>query len=360
VRVDESILTGESVAVDKGEGDRLYSGTFIVEGEGLAVVEATAGATRLASLAALTTRVRRHVTPLAREIRRLVRTTTFIAVGVGLVFVIASTALGFDIESGLVFGIGVIVALVPEALLPTVTLSLAIGAQRMATHHALIRRLEAVETLGSTTFLCTDKTGTLTQNRMAVVEVWTPRGSATVSGIGYEPEGEVSVPSDEVEALVTDVAIAARRCSTGRAVLEGSAWTAVGDPMEAALDVLARRVGVAIDDVVAADPELARFPFDARRRRMSVVTKDGVFVKGAPDAVFPVCVNATQDAFRAVEALSTRGLRVLAVAVRHVRPGDVSEAISVERDLELAGLIGLEDPRDHPPPALSRRAARPG
>jgi magnesium-transporting ATPase (P-type) len=181
----------------------------------------------------------------------------------------------------------------------------------MATHHALIRRLEAVETLGSTTFLCTDKTGTLTQNRMAVVEVWTPRGSATVSGIGYEPEGEVSVPSDEVEALVTDVAIAARRCSTGRAVLEGSAWTAVGDPMEAALDVLARRVGVAIDDVVAADPELARFPFDARRRRMSVVTKDGVFVKGAPDAVFPVCVNATQDAFRAVEALSTRGLRVL-------------------------------------------------
>ena len=123
------------------------------------------------------------------------------------------------------------VALVPEALLPTVTLSLAIGAQRMAAHHALIRRLEAVETLGSTTFLCTDKTGTLTQNRMAVVEVWTPLGTATITGIGYEPEGEVSAPSPDVEAWVRDVAVAARRCSTGQAVLEGSAWVAVGDPM---------------------------------------------------------------------------------------------------------------------------------
>jgi calcium-translocating P-type ATPase len=344
VKVDESILTGESVPVDKGEGAPLYSGTFIVEGEGLAEIDATAGNTRLASVAALTTQVRRHVTPLAREIRRLVRTTTFIAVGVGLVFVMASTALGFDLESGLVFGIGVMVALVPEALLPTVTLSLAVGAQRMAAHHALIRRLEAVETLGSTTFLCTDKTGTLTQNRMAVVEVWTPHGSATISGIGYEPQGEVSTPSTEVEALIKDLAIAARRCSTGRAVLDGSAWIAVGDPMEAALDAFSRRVGVKIEDEVAADPEIARFPFDARRRRMSVMTKQATYVKGAPDAVFPVCINASQDEFRAVEALSSRGLRVLAVAVAHAPDSSATDAISVERDLELAGLIGLEDP----------------
>jgi magnesium-transporting ATPase (P-type) len=168
-------MTGESASVDKGPGDDLYSGTFVVEGEGLAVVSTTGAATRLASVAALTTAVRRHTTPLARELRRLVRTTTFIAVGAGLAFVLASTALGVDIESGLVFGIGVMVALVPEALLPTVTLSLAIGAQRMSEKKALVRRLEAVETLGSTTFLCTDKTGTLTQDKIFLerrTDVW--------------------------------------------------------------------------------------------------------------------------------------------------------------------------------------------
>ncbi len=357
LRIDESILTGESVAVDKGRGDVIYSGTFVVEGEGMAVIDATAAATRLASVAALTTQVRRHVTPLAREIRRLVRTTTFIAVGVGVAFIVASAALGFDLQSGLVFGIGVMVALVPEALLPTVTLSLAIGAQRMAAHHALIRRLEAVETLGSTTFLCTDKTGTLTQNRMAVVEVWTPLGTATITGIGYEPEGEVSAPSPDVEAWVRDVAVAARRCSTGQAVLEGSAWVAVGDPMEAAIDAFARRAGAAVDEEMTLDPETSRFPFDARRRRMSVITAKRVYVKGAPDAVFPVCVNASQVAFRAVEAMSSRGLRVLAVAIGEVPAESGSEASSVERDLELAGLIGLEDP-PRPSAAASVAACR--
>jgi magnesium-transporting ATPase (P-type) len=357
LKIDESILTGESVPVDKGVGDALYSGTFIVEGEGLAIVDATAGATRLASVAALTTQVRRHVTPLAREIRRLVRTTTFIAVGVGLAFLVASTALGFDLESGLVFGIGVMVALVPEALLPTVTLSLAIGAQRMAAHHALIRRLEAVETLGSTTFLCTDKTGTLTQNRMAVVQVWTPQGTATITGVGYEPEGEVVAPTAEIAVVIRDVALAARRCSTGRAVRDGQEWVAVGDPMEAALDTFARRVGVATEKEETTNPELARFPFDARRRRMSVVTSKGTYLKGAPDAVFPVCVNATQDAFRAVEALSSRGLRVLAVAVGKAAGLANPSVTSVERGLELVGLIGLEDP-PRPSAASSVAACR--
>jgi magnesium-transporting ATPase (P-type) len=344
LKVDESIMTGESASVDKGPGDDLYSGTFVVEGEGLAVVSTTGAATRLASVAALTTAVRRHTTPLARELRRLVRTTTFIAVGAGLAFVLASTALGVDIESGLVFGIGVMVALVPEALLPTVTLSLAIGAQRMSEKKALVRRLEAVETLGSTTFLCTDKTGTLTQNRMAVVEVWTPRGSATITGTGYEPDAEVDIPSPEVANEIREIAVAARRCSNGRAILNGSDWVAVGDPMEAALDVFARRVGVSIEDEVAGDPELARFPFDARRRRMSVLTARRIYVKGAPDALFPVCSNASQAAFQAVEDLSSRGLRVLAVALGRAPTEPAPDAQAVERDLELLGLVGLEDP----------------
>lgn len=344
LKIDESVLTGESLPLDKSSGDTLYSGTFVVEGEGLAVVTETGSATRLASVAALTTAVHRHATPLANEIRRLVRTTAFIAIGVGVAFIATSTVLGIDVESGLVLGIGVMVALVPEALLPTVTLSLAIGAQRMAAQHALVRRLEAVETLGSTTFLCTDKTGTLTQNRMAVVKVWTPGGTATISGSGYEPVAEVTVSSTQAERMVRATAVAALRCSTGRVVREGPNWVGVGDPMEAALDVFARRVGVTIEEESAANPEVARFPFDARRRRMSVLTTNGAYVKGAPDTIFPVCVNATQAAFQAVEDLSSSGLRVLAVAVGRVADGTTFDAATVEQELQLVGLVGLEDP----------------
>jgi magnesium-transporting ATPase (P-type) len=343
LKVDESILTGESIAVDKLVGDTLYSGTFVVGGEARAVVDATGSGTRLASVAALTTRVRRPVTPLALELRRLVRTTTYIAVGVGLTAMAASVIVGVELQSGLIFGIGVMVALVPEALLPTVTLSLAIGAQRMAGHHALVRRLEAVGTLGSTTFLCTDKTGTLTQNRMSVVEVWTPDGSATVEGTGYDPEGLVEAPSQRVHALLQEIALAACRCSTGRAVLENGVWEASGDPMEAALDAFAHRAGMSVERAVIEDPEVARYPFDSQRRRMSVMTATRLYVKGAPDAVFPVCSNASQAAFRAVQDLTSRGLRVLAVAAgTSGRPEP--DPMIVEHDLRLLGLIGLEDP----------------
>jgi len=357
VKVDESILTGESVPVDKEIDDALFSGTFVVEGEGLAMVAATGSATRLASVAALTTQVQRPITPLAVQLRQLVRTIAFITVGVGLVFFAVSLALGVSARSGFIFGVGVMVALVPEALLPTVTLSLAIGAQRMARHHALVRRLEAVETLGSTTFICTDKTGTITQNRMAVVKIWTPSGTVTIDGVGYEPEGQVESPSPHVLAKVAEVARAARRCSTGRAVFEESTWVAVGDPMEAALDAFSRRVGVDVDADEAADPDRRRHPFDARRRRMSVLTSSHLYVKGAPDAVFPVCSNASQEAFQALQDLTRSGLRVLAVAARGAVEEIPSDADSAERGLTLWGLIGLEDP-PRPGAAASIAACR--
>ncbi|HSK84761.1 MAG TPA: HAD-IC family P-type ATPase, partial [Rubrobacter sp.] len=230
---------------------------------------------------------------------------------------------------------------VPEGLLPTVTLSLAMGAQRMAARHALVRRLDSVETLGSTTFICTDKTGTLTRNEMSVVEAWTPAGRARISGTGYEPTGRVEAGEEAIPLLRT-LARAAVRCSTGRVAQKEGRWIARGDPMEAALEVFARRLGIDVEADEASAPVTKRFPFDPRRRRMSVVVGDRLFVKGAPDSVCPRC-QQTKGAQEVLQSMTERGLRVLAVASRAAR-GSASEAEAAETELELLGLVGLEDP----------------
>ncbi|HEY8340868.1 MAG TPA: cation-transporting P-type ATPase, partial [Egibacteraceae bacterium] len=339
--VDASVLTGESEPVHPEVGEAVPAGAFVVEGEALARVTATGADTRLAAIAALTRAGAPPPTPLALALRRLVRTIAVIALSVGAVFFVVGALVGTPPAEGFIFAIGVTVALVPEALLPTVTLSLAVGAQRMARRHALVRHLESVETLGSTTIVCSDKTGTLTRNEMAVVAAWTPAGEAVVVGEGYEPEGRVEA-SPEVVALLRDAAVAAVRCSTGRAVAEEGRWVAQGDPMEAALDVLARRVVADVAGDVLRDREVRRFPFDPRRRRMSVVTETRVLVKGAPDALLPRCRPAP-GADAALEDLTARGLRVLAVAVRDC-PSPPATADEAERDLRLLALLGLEDP----------------
>ncbi len=282
--VDTSLLTGESAPVAVGVDVPLFAGTFVVEGDGAAIVTATGARTRLAGIASLTRAGHRPEGPLAIELRRVVRTIATIAVSVGTAFFALALALGTEPSDGFVFAIGVTVALVPEGLLPTVTLSLAIGAQRMAGRHALVRRLESVETLGSTTVICTDKTGTLTENEMPVVTVWTPAGEARISGCGYGPDAQVEAAVDVRERL-RELAVAAVLCSTGRAVAVDGRWVAHGDPMEAALDAFAHRLGVEGPAHAHAHTPEQRFPFDPRRRRMSLVADGRVLVKGAPDAV---------------------------------------------------------------------------
>ncbi len=344
--LDTSTLTGESVPRPVGSGGTLHAGTFLTEGEGLALVTATGARTRLAGIARLAQAGPRPRPPLALELRRVVRTIAAIAVGVGVVFFGLALALGTPPSEGFVFAIGVTVALVPEALLPTVTLSLAIGAQRMASRHALVRRLESVETLGSTTFVCTDKTGTLTMNEMAVVEAWTPEGRVRIRGAGYEPTGDIEAEHAAVLPDVRELALAAARCSSGHVALRDGRWVAQGDPMEAALDALARRVGLDVGKDRAASPDRRRFPFDPRRRRMSVVAGDRVLVKGAPDAVLPRC-GAVAEAAAVLEGMTARGLRVLAVAARALGAGRIripASAEDAEVGLRLLGLVGLEDP----------------
>jgi magnesium-transporting ATPase (P-type) len=343
VQVDASTLTGESDPVSPLVGGEAFAGTFLVSGEAVGRVVAIGRATRLGRIARLASQGA-PAPPLVGQLRRVVRAISAIAVGVGVAFFGTSLALGTDPSDGFLFAIGVTVALVPEALLPTVTLSLAIGARRMADRRALVRRLESVETLGSTTFICTDKTGTLTRNELTAVEVWTPEGVATVSGVGYEPDGEVSA-EEGVRGPVRELAGAAVRCSTGLVVNQDSRWVAVGDRVDAALDVLARKVAADVDSDRARDPDVRRFPFDPDRRTTSVVTHDHVLVKGSPDAF--VLGAGREEAARALEDMTGRGLRVIAVAARRIGPDEEAAALTrdeAERGVGLLGLVGLQDP----------------
>jgi magnesium-transporting ATPase (P-type) len=274
----------------------------------------------------------------------VVRTIAFIAVGVGGGFFLLAWSLGHPIDEGFVFAIGVTVALVPEALLPTVTLSLAWGAEKMAERQVLVRNLEAVETLGSTTFICTDKTGTLTRNEMTVVEAWTPSGMAIVSGEGYGPDASVVLSDPAAEDAVVRLATAGSRCSTGWVAFEGDRWAAHGEPMDAALDAFARRMGLDTGADRASHGARKRFSFDSRRRRMAVVVDGEILVKGAPDTVFPLCGDPDGPAALELASLTTKGLRVLAIAGKPwngLPPSTVEEA---ETGLTLYGVLALEDP----------------
>ncbi len=350
--VDESTLTGETEAVAVVDGGAMWAGTYIVSGEGTAEVVATGRGTRLGGIANLTATAARPPGPLAIELSRIVRTMAVITVGCGAAFFGLTLLTDTPPRDGFLFAVGVTVALVPEGLLPTLTLALSMGAQRMARRNALVRHLQAVETLGSTTFVCTDKTGTLTRNEMAVVRVWTPRGVAELDGPGYGPAASVVGADDALTAAAMAMG-AAVACSQGRAVEHDGVWTAVGDPMEAAIDAAARRLAshTGAGPASAAEPT-RRFPFDPERRRASAVVGDMLLVKGAPDSVLPRCVDVdddvgvgVDDVGVAVDELAGLGLRVLAVARRDSRHvSGTTTADEAERDLQLLGLIALHDP----------------
>ena len=343
LRVDTSALSGESDPQAVTPGDTLFAGCFIVGGEGLARVHQTGAKTRLAAISSLTRSSRRPHSPLEVELNRVVRVIAVIAIGVGGTFFILSLLIGSPVRDGFLLAVGVTVALVPEGLLPTVTLSLAAGAQAMARQHALVRHLESVETLGSTTFICSDKTGTITRNEMAVVQAWTPWGRATVSGVGYEPTGHIDAPLD-LNVHVAALARCAVNSSQERTVLREGHWQAEGDPMEAALFTFAARAGVDVDAEGLTQPAERILAFDEHRRMMSVVRDGDVFVKGAPESVL-ARVSDASGADDAAREMARCGLRVLAVATRASTPRDLNAPIDeVESSLTLMGLVGIEDP----------------
>jgi P-type Ca2+ transporter type 2C len=381
--VDQSTLTGESRPVRKsgltapaeGTGwiaspNLVFAGTSVASGRGVAVVHATGMRTEFGRIARLTEGTPREDSPLQRELRRLSITVGIIAVTLGaLFFALAQllTPLGF--AAGFIFTLGMIVAFVPEGLLPTVTLALAMGSQRMARRNALVKRLSAVETLGCTTVICTDKTGTLTQNEMTVQVVWTAEGEARLAGTGYEPVGALSrdgeVLGRPVRGELEAVLVAAGLANNARLVPPREAagrWTILGDPTEAALRVAAVKAGLDLATEAASAPRVAELPFDPTRKRMATVHETGghriAYVKGAPRELLALCTAVRRNghdepldpgmratALAANDVYSREALRVLAVATRTL-PDTIrlDDAAAVERDLTLLGLVGMLDP----------------
>ncbi|HET9738336.1 MAG TPA: cation-transporting P-type ATPase [Solirubrobacteraceae bacterium] len=357
LRVDMSTLTGESRPVrrhaaegDGGDGfdapDRVFAGTHVFSGTAEAVVAATGMKTELGRIAGLTQGAERRPSPLELEMRRVTRVVALLSVLIGVTFFVVAGTLGMPLTDRFLFAIGVIVANVPEGLLPTVTLSLALATQRMARRNAIVRRLSSVETLGCTTVICTDKTGTLTTNEMTVRRVWTPSGAVEVEGVGFQPEGRLAAHDE----AVVELARAGALCNDATLEQRDGVWHVVGDPTEGALLTLARKAQ--IDPVLEAHrrPRLGEVPFDSRRKRMTTVhdSPEGpmAYTKGAPALVVArtsLSAEARARALAAADDLARDGLRVLALARRPVEPGAVvSEAL--EEELELLGLVGMQDP----------------
>ncbi|GLL04595.1 cation-translocating P-type ATPase [Dactylosporangium matsuzakiense] len=358
--VDESALTGESVPVDKaaGSGGVVSSGTVVVRGRGQAVVTATGAASAMGRIAGLMA-TGSGLTPLQRRLVGVGRVLAGTAVVLCTIVLALGLARGESLELMVVTAISLVVAAVPESLPAVVTLALALGARRMAARHALIRRLPAVETLGSVTVIATDKTGTLTEGRMVVRRLWTPTGAAEVGGLGYRPEGVVGREGTPLTAHtapdLAELLTAAALCTdaTLRAPDQPDGdWTALGDPTEAALLTAAGKFGIDPTAVKASLPRTGELPFDSDRKRMTTLHRQlgggiRVICKGAPEVLLtPAFLDEPADSIaRAVDEagrLATDGYRVLAVAqADHVRPPVREEW---ERGLRLLGLIGIRDP----------------
>ncbi|WP_329272146.1 cation-transporting P-type ATPase [Streptomyces pseudovenezuelae] len=369
VSVNNAALTGESDAVGRTRQpvaagpvlearNCVFMGTDVVAGSAKAVVFATGAATEFGRIFRLASAAPRQRTPLQRQVASMARRVAGAALAIGALLFAVRLPAGEPLVDTFVFALGVMVALVPEGLPATLSVSLAIGVRRMARHHALVKKLLAVEALGSTTVVCTDKTGTLTQAEMTVVQVWAGGIRHPVSGVGYAPVGEVT-DSQPVRELLREASL----CCDARMVppSDHEGWRVLGDTTEGAILVAAAKAGLDLTAEEASTPRVTEFPFDSTRKLMSTVHRDPhgghhAYVKGAPQELLARCSAVvwkgerrplTEELRAAVisanDELAAQGLRVLATASRSLPDGRPTQD-EAESDLTLLGLVGMLDP----------------
>lgn len=376
--VEEAVLTGESVPVEKQTaktaenaalGDRFcmaFKGTLVAGGEGIGIVTATGAETEIGHISRMLEEVETLETPLVRQMAVFAKYLTVFILGFSaLVMLFGLLVRGMGFEEMFMIVVGLFVAAIPEGLPAVLTITLAVGVQAMARRNAIVRRMPAIETLGSVSVICTDKTGTLTRNEMTVATLATAEASFTVTGEGYAPAGDILLGGAKTEIsghkTLSFIARGAALCNNAALRESGGEWAIEGDPMEAALLTLARKCGFSQQALQKDHPRKAAIPFDAKHRFMATLheekDKSGLlYVKGAPEKLLEMCKkqrmadgsDAALDAEywkEAVALIAAEGQRVLAVAVKKMPAAkDGLGFADVGDGLVLLGMFGLIDP----------------
>ncbi len=377
LRIDEAILTGESVPAEKSIevtlkgaqlGDRrsmAYSGTFVTSGQGAGIVVETGKRTEIGRISELLAGVQLLTTPLIQKLAVFSRWLTgAILTLASVTFVFGSFVRDYPASEMFLAAVGLAVAAIPEGLPAIITITLAVGVQRMARANAIIRRLPAVETLGSVTVICSDKTGTLTRNEMTLQSVVLKSGTISVSGVGYEPYGGFSRngddPGPEEESALEELLRAGMLCNDCSMRQKDGVWLVDGDPTEGALVVAGMKAGLESHFISEQFPRTDVIPFESEHRFMVTLHHDHegaafAYLKGAPEVLLPRCSrarHACQDApmdpdywRHALEKLTGMGHRPLAIATKSLTPGSQAMTFDdVKSDLVLLGLVGIIDP----------------
>ncbi len=377
LRIDESALTGESAPAQKDTiaqldretplADRVnlaYSSTLVTYGTGTGFVVAIADRTEIGKINELVASADVLATPLTRKINKFSQTLMYVVLGAAVIAFIVGALRGYDWDDNFLGVVALAVAAIPEGLPAAVTITLAIGVNRMAKRNAIIRKLPVVETLGSTTVICSDKTGTLTQNAMTVQEIFAGGESVTLSGGGYAPEGDFSISDPSLNQALMECLKAGLLCNDSRIVEieneDETVWTAEGDPTEAALITSARKAGLAHDPLEQELPRQDSIPFESQYQYMATLhAHEGhalIYLKGSVESLLPRCTESLDKVGELVELevnfiqqcvdrMASKGLRVLAFARLELpsKPQSLTHK-NVEKNLTFLGLQGMIDP----------------
>jgi len=377
LRIEEAALTGESVPTEKSLapvsadailGDRTnmtFGGTLVTYGTGTAVVVGTGAKTELGKISAMLRETTDLATPLTKALGTIGKYITIAIIIISIVMLIIGTVrTEFATQQGwmtsfqetVIFAIALAVGAIPEGLPAIVTIALAIGVQRMASRRAVVRKLPAVETLGSTTVICSDKTGTLTRNEMTVQSVWTPHsGSMNITGVGYEPAGQLRHPSNSESqspsGSLLDLLAAGAICNDSVLEQKQGRWTITGDPTEGALVVSAEKLSIPVEDLRKRHKRIDTIPFESENQFMATLNIESaaqaiIYMKGAPEVVLSRCSNIPdlQVVFAEIDRLAALGMRVLGIASKPAPNKSALHIPDVETDMTFLGLQGMIDP----------------
>ncbi|ERH58845.1 MULTISPECIES: calcium-translocating P-type ATPase, SERCA-type [Bacillus] len=379
LEIEESALTGESIPVVK-QADKLrkpdvslgdisnmaFMGTIVTRGSGVGVVVGTGMNTAMGKIADMLESAGSLSTPLQRRLEELGKILIIVALLLTVLVVAVGVLQGHELYSMFLAGVSLAVAAIPEGLPAIVTVALSIGVQRMIKQKSIVRKLPAVETLGCASVICSDKTGTLTQNKMTVTHMWSGGKTFKVSGIGYEPEGVFTRDEREIklkdEKILEQMLVFGALCNTSEIALKDGHYVLDGDPTEGALLTAARKGGYSNDWLNGQYRVVAEFPFDSVRKMMTVIVEDKekkqfVITKGAPDVLIDRSSHLMYDARSApfsgekkaeteavLKELASQALRTIAIAYKPLKPGEKPTMEQAEKNLTMLGLSGMIDP----------------